>query len=143
MKWAAIAIGAGVLALGVGAGAPALVDRAGTRNVDPVSVAEPSPAAVLPATSTAALLRPAAVLAPKTPGTARRSAARPCKNAANDETDRTGDDSSGPSDSEDCTTGDENEPNENESESEAGEEGGHERGDRAGDEQAGENDNGD
>jgi hypothetical protein len=143
MKWAALAIGAAVLALGIGAGASALVDRAGTRNVDPAGVAEPSAAATLPATSTAALLRPAAAAAPKKLGPPPRDAARLCKNTASDESDRTGDDSSGLSDSKDCATRDENEPDENENESEAGEEGGDERGDQAGDEQAGENDNGD
>jgi hypothetical protein len=129
MKWAALAIGAAVLALGVGAGASALADRAGTRNVDPARVAEPSAAAALPATSTAALLRPVAAPTPKTISRAPRGAARPCQKGANDESDRTGDDSSGPADSDDCSTGDENEPNENENESEAG------------DEQAGENEN--
>lgn len=130
MKWVALAAGAAILAFAVGA--LALGKNDGARTIEPVAAALPAP--TLPATSTAALLRPTPAPTPPSSRSAQRKPVDSCTNA--DDRDPTGEDESSRRNGDNCDGGDENENESSENES-----GGDDRSDEGG--EPDENDNGD
>jgi hypothetical protein len=144
VRWAALGLGAAVLAVGLGAFA--FTNRGETQNAAYTTVTEPYSSVPLPATGTADVLQPAQALAQPAP-----TSTEPCDNAGDEESDRTGDDDSSSRKADGSCRSDEENQNENENEGSTDDQagdgrsdvGGDSQNDEASDEQAGENDNGD